>query len=153
MDPVLGDVYRVVIMSSGNGGSESDSFSHKLDLLPPARNKKLVAEQNVESLKEALDEAKADKKKAEKIEAGNKRKLEGLDSQLKKAKQMLDDNKTKLTSTAISMLESSMEDVEALRGQQGDITKDSGVIGAQLKNAVQLATNLVKQMDKHQNAR
>ena len=136
-------------MSSGNGGSESDSFTHKLDLLPPARNKKLVAEQNVESLKEALDEAKADKKKAEKIEAGNKRKLEGLDSQLKKAKQMLDDNKTKLTSTAISMLESSMEDAEALHGQQGDITKDAGFIGAQLKNAMQLATNLVKQMDKH----
>lgn len=158
---VLGDVYRVEIMSKGQRGSLGTRSTHTVDILPRERAAKRKrdgdydesksAAQRLEEAQASVLAAKKEQKEESKVVRVNAVKLATLEKVSAQCVEILADSES-LTPTCVKQMNAAMLKLNDLKNRATaghDIAEEAGVLVQQVKNAIQFAHNIVKAEKKH----
>jgi hypothetical protein len=138
--PVLGEVYRVAIMSSGSQGLETTTTTNEVEILPrerPLKRKRQVSPEpevkaalTLEELKAQLDDAKKKKQSESKVEKKNAKTIATLQQSSLKISDLITQHGSDgsvLTAAALQSAKAVIERVKVLAASTDDISQDSNL--------------------------
>jgi hypothetical protein len=135
--PVLGEVYRVAIMSSGSQGLETTTTTNEVEILPrerPLKRKRQVSPEpevkaalTLVELKAQLDDAKKKQQSESKVEKKNAKTIATLQQTTEKISEMMTQHGSVVTAAAVQSAKAVIERVKVLAVSKDDISEDSNL--------------------------
>ena len=139
--PVLGEVYRVAIMSSGSQGLETTTTTNEVEILPrerPLKRKRQVSPEpevkaaalTLVELKAQLDDAKKKQQSESKVEKKNAKTIATLQQSSLKISDLITQHGSDgsvLTAAAVQSAKAVIERVKVLAASTDDISQDSNL--------------------------